>query len=349
MGLLFPSKSYLGIDVGTSSVKIVELKKEAGKVKLLTYGFSEELQISPQSDPMQAADIINKICQKAGTISKSAVAALPTFSVFSSIINLAGVNKKDIASAVQWEAKKVIPLPLEDIILDWRKIQEDEEEKPAGKSAAQNMKVLLTGAPKLLVKKYIEIFKQARINLLSLETETFSLIRSLLGNDKSAVMIVEIGANTTDISIVNKSIPILTRSIDIGGLTITKSISSNLNIGLERAEQFKYDMGISSMDSQQDIIPQTIIGTISPIINEIKYTLNLFQEKKNGSVEKIILSGGAALLTNLSNYLSKILDINVIVGNPWSRVSCPLDLKPLLDEIGPRMSIAVGLAMREIE
>lgn len=341
--------SYLGIDVGTSSVKLVELKKESGKVKLLTYGFSEDLQISSQSDPSQLADVVNRICQKAGTVSRSAVAALPTFSVFSSIINLSGVNKKEIASAVQWEAKKVIPLPLEDIILDWREIKENKEENSAGKSSKVNTKVLLTGAPKLLVKKYIEIFKHAKINLLSLETETFSLIRSLMGNDKSTVMIVEIGANTTDISIVDKSIPILTRSIDIGGMTITKSISNNLNIGLERAEQFKYDLGISSINSQEDVIPQTIISTISPIVNEIKYTSNLFQEKHNRSIEKIILSGGAALLLNLSNYLSKTLDVNVIVGDPWSRISCPLELKPLLDEIGPRMSIAIGLAMREIE
>ncbi|MCG2701332.1 MAG: type IV pilus assembly protein PilM [Candidatus Falkowbacteria bacterium] len=349
MGLFFSNNSYLGIDVGTSSVKLVELKKESGKVKLLTYGFSEELQISSQSDPAKLADVINKICQKAGTVSRSAVAALPTFSVFSSIINLSGVNKKEIASAVQWEAKKVIPLPLEDIILDWREIKENKEENSAGKSSKQNIKVLLTGAPKLLVKKYIEIFKHAKINLLSLETETFSLIRSLMGNDKSTVMIVEIGANTTDISIIDKSIPILTRSIDIGGMTITKSIGNNLNIGLERAEQFKYDLGISSINSQEDVIPQTIISTISPIINEIKYTSNLFKEKNNRSIEKIILSGGAALLLNLSNYLSKTLDVNVIVGNPWARISCPLELKPLLDEIGPRMSIAIGLAMREIE
>ena len=349
MGLLSTNSSYLGIDVGTSSVKLVELKKESGKVKLLTYGFSEELQISSQSDPVQIADVVNKICQKAGTISRNAVAALPTFSVFSSIINLSGVSKKEIASAVQWEAKKVIPLPLEDVILDWREIKEDKEENSTGKSSKASMKVLLTGAPKPLVKKYIEIFKHAKINLLSLETETFSLIRSLIGNDKSTVMIVEIGANTTDISIIDKSIPILTRSIDIGGMTITKSISNNLNIGLERAEQFKYDLGISSINSQEDVIPQAIISTISPIINEIKYISNLFQEKNNRSIEKIILSGGAALLLNLSNYLSKTLDVNVIVGNPWSRISCPLELKPLLDEIGPRMSIAIGLAMREIE
>jgi len=346
MGLFSSSASYLGVDVGTSSIKVVELKKEGGKARLLTYGFSESLSNLKQVEVKQISEIINQVCQKAGTVSKNAVAALPTFSVFSSIINLAGVNKKDIASAVHWEAKKVIPLPLEEMILDWKKIEED---KDNNKNSQANVKVLLTGAPRSLVKRYIEIFKNLRINLLSLETETFSLIRSLLGNDKSVAMIVEMGANTTDISIVDQSIPVLNRSIDAGGVTITKAISNNLGIGWERAEQFKYDLGISSIESQRDIIPKMIAETISPIINEIKYTVNLFQSKNKKKIEKIILSGGSALLINFNNYLSKILDMNVIIGNPWSRVSYPVDLKPMLDEIGPRMSIAVGLAMREIE
>ncbi|MBU4455424.1 pilus assembly protein PilM, partial [Patescibacteria group bacterium] len=118
---------------------------------------------------------------------------------------------------------------------------------------------------------------------------------------------------------------------------------------MERAEQFKYDLGISSLESQEDVIPKTIIETISIVINEIKYVLNLFQSKNNKSVEKIILSGGSALLINFANYLSKILDINVIIGNLWDSISYPVDLKLVLDEIGPRMSTAVGLAMRQIE
>lgn len=350
MSIFSSNDSYLGIDIGTSSIKIVELKKQEGKVRLLTYGFSENLLNSEQADIKKTVEIVNQVYQQAGAISRSAIAALPTFSVFSSIINLTGVVKKDMASAVHWEAKKVIPLPLEEMILDWKKIKENGAVDK--KSSKANVKVLLTGAPRSLVKKYMEIFKGARINLLSLETETFSLIRSLIGNDKSAVMIVEMGANTTDISIIDQSIPILSRSIDIGGIAITKSISSYLNVDWQRAEQFKYDLGISSIESQSDIIPKTIIETISPIINEIKYTLNLFKDKESKGkkkIEKIVLSGGSALLINFTNYLSKILDMNVIIGNPWARVSYPIDLKPMLDEIGPRMSVAIGLAMREIE
>ncbi len=356
MSIFSPNISYLGIDIGTSSIKIVELKKEGGKAKLLTYGFSERLQGTEQADVKQISKIINQVYQQAGVVSKNAVAALPTFSVFSSIINLTGVSKKDISSAVHWEAKKVIPLPLEEMILDWRNIKKSEKDNPLRREASKNnkeikasTKVLLTGAPRSLVKKYVEIFKSVQINLLSLETETFSLIRSLLGNDKATVMIVEMGANTTDISIVDYGIPMLTRSIDVGGLTISKAISNNLNIGLERAEQFKYDLGISSIESRENVIPKTITETVSPIVNEIKYALNLFQNKNKKGVEKIVLSGGAALLINFANYLSKVLDMNVIIGNPWARISYPIDLKPLLDEIGPRLSIAVGLAMREIE
>ncbi len=345
MGLFSANKSFLGIDIGTSSIKAVEFKGDAGKIRLLTYGFSENLPGLAQTDIKDIVSVINKIYEQADITSKSVVSALPTFSVFSSILNLAGVGKKDIASAVHWEAKKVIPLPLEDMILDWKKI-EGKGEKGESKT---NLKILLTGAPRTLVKRYIEIFRNAQINLLSLETETFALIRSLLGNDKSTVMIVEIGATTSNITIVSQSIPLLNRSIDVGGITITKAIGNNLNIGLERAEQFKYDLGISNMDSQEDIIPKTIVETISPIINEIKYALNLFQSKSNKKVDKIILSGGSALLINLPNYLSKILNMNVIIGDPWFRVSYPLDLKPLLDEIGPRLAIAIGLAMREIE
>jgi len=344
MGLFSSNESYLGIDIGSSSVKIVELKNQGGRPTLLTYGFSENFKDLDQSDPKEIAAIINEICAKAKTISRQAVSALPTFSVFSSIINLSGVSKKDLPSAINWEAKKVIPMPPEEMILDWKKIAN--QDLAVDKN---NTKILLTGAPRNLVKRYIEIFKNAQINLLSLETETFALIRSLLGNDKSTVMLVESGAKTTSFTIIEQSIPRLNRSIDLGGWTITKALSHSLNIGLPRAEQFKYDLGISSIEAAANAIPKTIAESISPIVNEIKYALNLYQNKSDKKVDKIILSGGSALLINLPNYLSKILELNVMVGNPWSTISYPVDLKPLLDEIAPRLAIAIGLALREAE
>lgn len=347
MSLFASSVGCLGIDIGTSSIKIVELKKEGGKPKLVSYGFSENVggkfNNDWQSNSKKTAQAINKIVREAGMASREAISALPTFSVFSSVINLAAVDKKDMAAAIHWEAKKVIPIPLEEMILDWKKIEEDSSD-PKG-----NIKVLLTGAPRSLVKRYIDIFKEAQVNLLSLETETFSLVRALLGSDRSTVMLIEVGTNTTDISIVDKGIPMLNRSIDVGGLTITKAVAANLNVTLEKAEQFKYDLGVGSLDSAEETIPKTITETVTPIVNEIKYVKNLYQSKNNKRVEKIILSGGSSLLANFVNYLSKLLDMNVIIGDPWSRVSYPVELKATLDEIGPRLSVAIGLALRQME
>jgi len=348
MGFFTPAQSYLGIDIGSTSIKLVELKKEGKTIRLLTYGFSEQGnsgQTDWQNNSKAAAGIINKIRDEAGAGGNSAVSALPTFSVFSSVLNLSNVSKKDISAAVHWEAKKVIPLPLEDMILDWKQIDEEIDKKGAKK----NLRVLLTGAPRTLVKKYIEIFKEARLNLLSLETETFSLIRSLVGNDKSTVMIVEFGASTTDVSIIDKGIPMLNRSIDVGGITITKALGRHAEIDDKKAEQLKYDLGISQFKEQDGETPKLVSDTIAPIVNEIKYAINLFQNKNNRKTEKVILSGGSALLPNLVKYLGKILDMKVIIGDPWTRVVYPKELRPLLQEIGPRMSVAIGLALRELE
>src|SRR3989338_2462654 len=147
MGLFFSSESYLGIDIGSSSIKIVELKNESGKIKLLTYGFSENLDDLDNKDPGEISAVINKICLEAGVFSRKAISALPTFSVFSSVINLSGVGKKDLPSAINWEAKKVIPLPHEEMILDWKKIANVGEGEAGNKD---NVKILLTGAPRTL-------------------------------------------------------------------------------------------------------------------------------------------------------------------------------------------------------
>jgi type IV pilus assembly protein PilM len=347
MSLIKTADSFLGIDIGGTGIKIVELKKESAGPRLLTYGFSENPSIAAvdwQKDSAYTAGIINKICTESGAGSRSAISALPTFSVFSSVLNLTDVGKKDIAAAVQWEAKKVIPLPLEEMILDWKYIEKDKDEKSDG-----NTRVLLTGAPDTLVKKYIAIFKEAQINLLSLETETFSLIRSLIGNDKSTIMILDIGSNTTDVTIVDKSIPMLNRSIDAGGLSITKKISQYAGISMEKADQLKYDLGINSLSASETDISKVIADSVSPIVNEIKYAINLFQEKYKKRTEKIITSGGSSMLPGLMNYFSKVLDTKVIIGDPWARINYPEDLKPLLNEIGPVMAVAVGLALREME
>ncbi|MCX6792485.1 MAG: type IV pilus assembly protein PilM [Candidatus Falkowbacteria bacterium] len=341
-------QSYLGIDINASSVKVVELKKHGNKVALATYGFSEHFsEVMPKEsaplDIRKSSDLIKSICQKAHTSTNLALASLPTFSVFSSIININNsVNKKDIEAAINWEAKKVIPLPLQDIVIDWQMVDE-------AAATAGGHKVLLTGAPKNLIQNYVGIFKTAQLNLLSLETEIFALIRSLVGNDRSSIMIVQLGSTTTNIFVVDKTVPVINRSIAVGGINITQSVASHLNMTLAQAEQFKYDLMYNGEGENIEKLPAMIIEAFNPIVNEIKYILEVFGNKDNRRVEKIILTGGGALLPGLTNYLSEEFNLNVIVGDPWFRVAYPFELKPILDKIGPRLAVAIGLAMREFD
>ena len=339
---------FLGIDIGDSSLKMVELKKKNRRIYLSNYAFSEnvsEVNFMKVEDVNYLARAINKVKVEADITGTKVTASLPTFAVFSSIINISGADKKKIADEVNEEAKKVIPLPLEEMTLDW-KIVPDNRNKAEAKGDIQ---IFLTGSPKKLVRKYLDIFRAAKLELASLETETFSLVRSLVGDDKSTVMIVEIGANSTDLSIVRESIPVLNRSLAVCGSTVTKALAEKLGLSFVQAEQFKFDLSVTLNNDSHEELPRLVAGALEPVVTEIQYMLDFFRSQNNGEVEKIILSGGGSLLLNLGDYLSKRLNIKVIIGDPWNRVNYPAELKPVLSEVGPRLAVAIGLAMREIE
>lgn len=350
MGLFSSSDDnlFLGIDIGDSSLKMVELRKKGKKIYLSNYAFSENVSgvnFTKIEDVNYLAQAILKVRSEAGIKAKRVTASLPTFSVFSSIINLPKSDKKDIENSVTEEAKKVIPLPLEEMILDWKMVPD----LPGEKNNSDTDRVFLTGSPKKLVRRYIDIFRSAKLELASLETETFSLVRSLLGNDPATIMVVEIGANSTDISVVEESIPVLNRSLEICGSSITQALSEKLGLSFAQAEQFKFDLGASLADNSKEELPQLIIKTLGPVIHEVEYMRQFFESKGQArKIEKIVLSGGGALLMNLADYLSQHLDMQVIIGDPFSRIAYPLEMKPILAEVGAKLAVAVGLALREI-
>ncbi|HBY74153.1 MAG TPA: hypothetical protein DEG44_05725 [Candidatus Kerfeldbacteria bacterium] len=367
---LHGGQSYIGVDIGGASLKIVELKNEKGRPKLMTYGYIEKpspvLKVESAEAKQKIIETLKKVMDKAKVGTNQIVAALPSYTVFSSVITLPEMKQKELDAAVHWEAKKIVPMPLEKMVLSYDELTnyEDHEHIPSQNGTSSEgqdanvaqlkstpkkyKKILLTAAPVDLVGHYVELFKMAGLNLVKLETEAFALERSLVGHDRAPVMIVDIGATTTSISVVVASVPVVNRSIDLGGQTITKTIASSLNVDVDRAEQFKRDFGLISSGVGGNQIPKRIEFMVSSVVNEIKYVLNLYHNQSPARIEKIVLTGGSAWLPNLPNYLTQILNTKVIIGDPWARVIYPVDLKPVLTEIGPRMSIAVGLAMREI-
>ncbi len=371
MGLFNKVKEdFLGVDIGTSSIKLVRLSNVNNRAKLITYGMADISMDLVRSKTPETAKIVSstlqKIIKKSRVSTKKCAAALPTFSVFNSVINLPEMNKNDLSSAVKWEAKKFIPFPIEEMILDWKIIdapkkeekkkispqkknnnQQDNDLSDIIKSKSKFNKVLLTAAPKNLVSIYLDIFKKANLELFSLEVESFAMARSLIENN-SLAMIVDIGSVTTDVSVVENGLPILNRSVEIGGNMMTQNIAKSLNVNFDRAEQFKQDFGLISSTEDSSDIPKKIEETLSPMVNEIKYVFDLYRRQSDRNIERVVLSGGSAYLPNLVDYLRKVLGTQVYIGDSWHKIMYPVELKPILDEIGPRFSVAIGLALKNI-
>ncbi len=362
---LFKDKisSYLGVDLGTGSLKVVELENVAGRARLVAYGLAEvETNVSrddAKGSQEEIAAIFKQLLTKAHIRSRAAVAALPNFSVFSSVISLPELGPKELAEAIQWEAKKFVPMPIENVVLDWKVLDSNknkpataDKEEPAkveAKGGKPMVRILLTAAPKHLVERYVNIFKLAGVNLLSLETESFALGRSLVGNDPSPILIADVGSLTTDLTVVEGGVPVLARSIDVGGKTVTRAIAGSMGIDSERAEQFKRDVGMgAALQAESDGVGKMIATSFAAVVNEMKYSLGLYQGQGKSKIEKILITGGSAFLPSLPEFLTQSLGVKAYIANPWARVSYPKDLTEILDQLGPRMATAVGLAMREI-
>lgn len=365
-------KGYLGVDIGAGGIKVVEIVNEKGRSRLVTYGYSEALKVEGAKglieDPRLAGDTLAKVVKQSGVEATRAVSALPLSKVFSAIIRVPMVKEeKELKPLIEAQARKLTPLPLEEMILDSKLIDEIKKPEKVKKAKKQKSKksseaprplvpepkqreyvrILITGAAKSLVQKYVNVFKTAKLELAALETESFALIRSLVGKDRSTILIIDIGATRSNLTIVEKGVPFLTRSVQVGGDMVTKRIADTMGLGLGEAEQVKHDLARTG-GAQIQIVEETL----KPILNEIQYAFEQYarQEFKEAKqVEKIIITGGSAHLPNVTNFISEKTNLNTYLGDPWARVVYPEDLRPVLDEIGPRMAIAVGLAMRDNE
>lgn len=357
--------SYVGVDLGSGGIKLVELQNEKGRGRLVTYGFTDR---APDEQPLNlvdaekpTADLLKSVAEKAKVTTKKAVTGLPISAVFSAVVAVPKGNDKEMTEAVQWQAKKLIPVPLEEMVLDFKVIGQaaavpgKKSDDPATLAAAPGttVPVLITGASKSMVQKYVAVFRQAGLDLVSLETEAFALIRSLVGKDKAPTMIVDMGSVRTNIVIVENAVPYVTRSLDLGGVNLTKAMSTALSVDMQRAEELKCEAKNAAIAFPEQGVPKIFEPTLIPMVTELKYSMNLYSgqgdDAPQKTIEKVILTGGAAMLPGLAQYFSAQLGVRVYAGDPWARVVIPDDLRTVLEEIGSRFAVPIGLAMRDIE
>lgn len=336
-GNLFRSNNaILGVDIGTSNIKIAQITHDK-KVVLDTYGIvNVAYQLGGKDDQVaisQMANLLKSLVVKAGITAKRCVISFPNSAVFTSVIELPKMSAKEIASSVEFEAKKYVPLALSEIDLSWTVIGDNSKD-------AVTQKILLTAVPKQITKNYMQVFQMAGLEPEVAEIEALALIRSLIGAVPINCVIIDIGARSTGLNIIENGFLRLSRNLNIGGDTITNKIAESLNISFARAEQFKKDFGVSSYT----FLPDIVKPILTIIKNEVKQLLTIYQSQ-NVHVDEIVLVGGGANLPGIVGFF-KDLGVEVKVGNPLSAVAYNKSLENILKRYSLSLPIAIGLALR---
>ncbi len=334
------TKSKLGIDIGTSSIKVVQLTKAQEKFVLETYGVVSVAFPGGLAEGFDAiaktAEILKSLLARAKTTTKKVVASLPNSIVFVSVIDMPEMSEKELKDSIEFEARRYVPLPLEEVTLSWSVLKE-------GALASPKVKVLLTAVPTNVIDNYLKMFKLAGLEPIALEIESLALIRSLVGARRESFIIIDMGARSTSLNLVDKGFLRVSRNLSAGGETITNAVAQGLKVSFARAEQFKRDLGLS--ESASDQIPQTIRQTIDVIKSETSQLINIYQSSGE-TIAEIILAGSSARLPGLIKYFSD-LGPKVVLGDPLQFISFDSRLKSNLAESALSLSVALGLAMRE--
>lgn len=339
-------RPIIGVDLGSTVIKVVQLQNIGNQPRLMTYGIAEQdhrtIKFDARDSQLQIAELLSTVIREARTSTNDAVAALHPHNVFTTVLELPTMPAKEIAAAIQWEAKKFIPLPLEKMSLDWHLLPSTTPENTPGKK----IELILTAAPKEMITSYLQIFRMAGLNLIALETEGTALCRSLIPESSGTFLILDLGATTSNITIFADGRPLLNRNIDAGSETIIGQIANAINVSAERAKQFKDDIGIVINGHEHPASNAIRFVIDNLVLRETKALLAAFQQKNGGSVQQIILTGGLATTKNLPAYLETALSIPTIVGNPWQRIAYPQELEGTLAAFAPQMAVACGLALR---
>lgn len=355
------NKSVLGIDIGPSSIKIVQLKRKKGRAILETYG---ELSLGPYSGlevgrstnlpTEQLAQAVVDILRESNTTTNKSGLSIPMSSSLVSFIKMPKVEENQLAQMIPLEARKYIPVPISEVSLDYLVIPRNDsiaseyqnsEEKPQEKT----IDVLLVVIHNDAMVRNKDITRLAKLETSFSEIEIFGSMRSILEPGTAPQMIIDMGAGSTKIYIVERGILRTSHLISRGSQDITLAISKSLGISVEEAEKMKRERGLLTKAAEQMDINEITSLTLDYIFSEIGRVLLNYQKKNERNVSKIFLTGGGVLLKGLKEKAETSFSVPVVMADPFSKVEFPAFLDSVLKQAGPSFSVAIGLALRRLQ
>ncbi len=342
------AKSVLGVDVGTSSIKVVQLRREKGRVILETYGAialgpyaGVEIGRATSLPAEKIAAALKDVIREANVTTTDAGISIPYSSSLISLIKLPATVEKQLAQVVPIEARKYIPVPINEVLLDWFVISGG-----AKGGGGNTIEVLLVAIHNDTISKFRNIAAEASLNVSFFEIEVFSAVRASLDHGLAPMGVVDFGAATTKVYIVERGLMHESHIINRGGQDLTLATSRALSIPVAQAEEKKRRLGLSG---EAGNVATSIGLSLTPLLSEISRTITSYEQRTNQAVDVLVLTGGGAGLKGLKEFAADKLPAEIRLADPFGKTQSPAFLEAILKEAGPEFSVAVGLALRRLQ
>ena len=344
--MFFPKK-MVGIDIGTASIKVVELSRWGQGKTLENYGeiksaslYKQPFRNSEKGSYLLSNYFVSRavraILDEAKIRTKAAIFSIPDFSTFCTSFELPPMTAKELPEAVYYNAPQYIPLPVTETTLDWKLIGGTPGEKQSG------LQIFLVAIPNQVIQDYQKVAQMAGLDLYAVEAEALGLVRALTRETKKCVCVVDIGVQSTTINIADKQNLKKSYSFDFAGSQLTYSIASALGLEHLQAEELKNAEGLTSSKEE---ISKILYLLIDPLIIEIKNVLADYYQHEGKEVDIVYLTGGTSALPGLKEYFSEVLKKPVEIPNCFSDLLYPPILGKQLEVMAPSFSVATGVAL----
>lgn len=361
-----PDESVVGIDVGSSSVKVVQLRKKKGRAILETYG---ELALGPYTGlsigqvtnlpAEKIAEAIKDVLREANVTTVSAGVSIPFKSSLVSLIELPKVDQKQLQEMIPLEARKYIPVPISEVTMDWWVVPSEyddeldfaegvDEDNNRTHVADKKVQVLVVSIHNDVLSTYSTIVRDATLSASFFEIEMFSTTRALLSGENNPVMIFDMGASSTKVYILDRGVVKYSHIINKGSQEISVSISKGLNVTFDRAEHIKRNLGNSTPQEEKNVY-EIISLTLDFIFSEANTVVLNYQRRFNKPVSKVILTGGGVAMKGVYELAKANFQTEVVMGDPFLKVEAPAFLEDVLKVTGLEFSTALGLALRKLQ
>lgn len=350
--------SVLGIDIGSSAIKVIQIKKKHGRAVLETYG---ELALGPYagievgratSVPAdKIIEAIKDILKESKTTTTLCGVALPLSSSLISFISIPPVPEKQMAEVIAIEARKYIPVPLNEVLLDWSVIPKEDAyvtEEESAKPEKQGSDVLVVAIHNQYINDYQSIMAGSGLQPSFYEIEIFSSIRAVVDQGVNTVMVVDMGARSTKLYIVERGILRASHIINKGSQDITLALSKAMSITISEAETMKRTYGLKGGPEYKELT-EIITVNLDYIFYEANATLLNYQKKFAKNVSKVMLTGGGVLLKGFTDLAKISFQTNVVYADPFGKLETPAFLAEEFSQAGPEFAVAIGVALRRLQ